>query len=68
MNDLRSRIAARLSASNFHQLRTLEIDVERDTVTLRGEVNSFHERQVAVNAAIGVEGVGRVVDRMNVRL
>jgi osmotically-inducible protein OsmY len=68
IDELESRVAAELSASHFPQLRLLKIDVERDVVTLRRQVSSWHERQVAVSAVIGVNGVRQVIDRMSVRL
>ena len=56
-----------LWASNMPGLRRVAIEVRRDTVTLRGEVVSFYERQTAVARAGQVAGIARVVDMLTVR-
>ena len=61
------RVMEGLWASNLPGLRRVAIDVHHDTVTLRGEVASYYERQMAIARTAGVSGVSRVVDMLVVR-
>jgi osmotically-inducible protein OsmY len=56
-----------LWGSNMPGLRRIAIEVRRGTVTLRGEVASFYERQTAVARTVSIKGVSRVVDMLRVR-
>jgi osmotically-inducible protein OsmY len=61
------RVMQELWASNMPGLRRIAIEVRRETVILRGEVGSFHERQTAIARTAQVSGVSRVVDMLRVR-
>jgi osmotically-inducible protein OsmY len=61
------RVMHDLWASNMPGLRRIVIEVRRETVILRGEVGSFHERQTAIARTAQVSGVSRVVDMLRVR-
>jgi len=45
----------------------INVDTDRGTVTLNGEVSSEAERQLAVKVAEDVEGVKEIVNRIHVR-
>ena len=45
----------------------INVDTDRGTVTLNGEVGSEAERQLAVKVAEDVEGVKEVVNRIHIR-
>ena len=45
----------------------IDVDTNRGTVTLNGDVGSEAERQLAVKVAEDVEGVKEVVNRIHVR-
>ena len=45
----------------------INVDTDRGTVTLNGEVGTEAERQLAVKVAEDVQGVREVVDRIHVR-
>jgi osmotically-inducible protein OsmY len=47
-------------------LRSLDVQVKNNIVTLRGRVRSFYHRQVARTAIARVPGVTRVVDELEV--
>jgi osmotically-inducible protein OsmY len=65
-DELACRVSADLSASNFPRLRHVSVEAHWDTVTLRGELASFYERQIAVARAERVPGVTRVIDHLRV--
>lgn len=46
--------------------RNINVDVLKGVVTLRGFVGSSEERKAALEAARGVKGVSRVVDKLQV--
>ena len=45
----------------------INVDTDRGTVTLNGEVSSEAERQLATKVAEDVEGVKEIVNRIHVR-
>ncbi len=52
----------------FHRLplRSISVAADRGTVTLRGRVPSFYEKQLCLGCYPQVEGVARIVDRIEV--
>ena len=44
----------------------LRVAVNAGEVTLSGYVHSFYERQLCTHAAMGIEGVRRLIDRLHV--
>ena len=62
--DLRHRVVNYLRSRSRAALRNLEVEAANGTVTLRGRVHSFYERQLAINCCHRVAGVLRLVDRI----
>ncbi|MEW4452543.1 BON domain-containing protein [Bremerella sp. JC817] len=47
MKDIRSRVATALAASSIPRLRFIVVELEDNTVCLRGDVTSFYQKQIA---------------------
>ena len=62
--DLRRRIESFLRSRHFSALRNLEVGVTSGVVTLKGEVGSFYEKQVALDTCRRVAGVLCTVDQL----
>jgi osmotically-inducible protein OsmY len=62
--DISQRIAQALKRQSDREARHLQIDVSGDTVTLRGKVHSWQERDAAWGAAWSAPGVVKVVDEL----
>ncbi len=65
-DDIGIRVKSFLFTRHFPSFRELEIEVENGTVTLRGFVNSYYEKQVALNSCKRVPGVLITVDQIDV--
>ncbi len=65
--DLKRRIIACLSQRGVSSVRHLNIEVKDGTVTFRGTVRSFYERQLCLCCQY-VPGVRKVVDDLTVQL
>ena len=63
---LRRQIIDNMSRSRFPALNELEIEVDLDRVTIRGFVNSFHERQIAISILANMPKVHLIVDHIEV--
>lgn len=66
-SDLERRVAGYLATKHLANLRRLEVVTQGATVTLRGCVDSFHEKQVALHSCRRVAGVRGLVDDLVVR-
>lgn len=66
-DDLDFRVKTVLHACYFPSFRDLDIEVSQTSVVLRGQVNSYYEKQVALNACQRVAGKVNTVDRIEVR-
>ena len=64
---LEQRVRLFLSGSNIPALRRLKVSVEGDTVMLAGQVNTYHEKQLAAEFTRRVAGVIHVIDLVEVR-
>jgi osmotically-inducible protein OsmY len=64
--DLERRVGIYLAGQHVPGLRHLEIEVENGTVTLRGRVGSFYERQLCQSLCRRVAGVLQYVDAIDV--
>lgn len=64
--DLQQRVILFLAASNLPALRRIKVDVEGDAIILRGEVQTFYEKQLTLEFTKRVAGVIRVVDLIEV--
>jgi osmotically-inducible protein OsmY len=60
------RIAGALRRQTERELKQMDIQVSGDTVTLRGTVHSWHERDAAYGAAWAAPGVRHVVNELRI--
>ncbi len=65
--DLQRRVALFLKTSHIPGLRHVSVTVDADAVVLSGEVNTYYEKQMAVQFASRVAGVIRILDFLTVR-
>jgi len=65
--DLKRRISIFLSLKGVSSVRLLNIEVTNGTVTFRGTVASFYERQLCLSCQ-HVPGVRKVVDDLKVQI
>ena len=61
-DELSQRVRLFLNGSNVPGLRHVGVEVEGNTVTLRGAVRTFYEKQLAVRLCRRVAGVIQVID------
>lgn len=64
--DIARRIAEALKRQTEREVKRLEIQMHDGTVTLRGTVHSWHERDAAQGAAWAVPGVRCVVNELQI--
>ena len=64
--DLRSRAAAALSRSSHFRTRSVCCTVEGGAVVLSGAVPSWHHKQLAQQAVLGLAGTTGVRNRLEV--
>lgn len=64
--ELRSSIRDALDRRIVREMGKLQIDVEDGCVTLRGNVQSWREREAVIGAARGTRGVNNVIDRLQI--
>jgi osmotically-inducible protein OsmY len=65
--ELLCRVTSYLATKHLPTLAQLNVNAVGGTVTLRGRVDSFHEKQVAIHSCRRVAGVRELVDEMEVR-
>jgi osmotically-inducible protein OsmY len=65
--DIKRRITNLLFQRGRSSLAQLAIEVDNGTVTVRGTVRSFYERQVCLSCCQHVPGVFRLVDEIKVQ-
>lgn len=63
---LASQISTQLAGTKRANLRRLAVDVREGAVTLRGQVGSYYEKQMAIEACRLQADVSRLVDAMEV--
>lgn len=66
-NDIQVRVKSFLSSRHFPAFREIDVQVDNGTVTLQGQVNSYYEKQVALNSCQHVAGVLATVDQIVVQ-
>lgn len=66
-DDVQLRVARFLCSKHFSNFNELDVQVEHGQVTVTGEVDSFYEKQVAMNSCQRVAGVLALVDQIRVR-
>lgn len=64
--DLQRRVLSYLAARYLPSLRELSVSVHEGTVTLRGHVKSFYEKQIAIHSCQRVAGVRHLIDAVDV--
>ena len=64
--DLRRRAAAALSSSSHFRTRAVQCGVEENHVVLSGTVPSWHHKQLAQQAVLGLTGAFGVRNRLRV--
>jgi len=65
-HDLERRVASFLASRHMGSLRKLEIEAREGVVTLRGQVQSFYEKQISHLCCRRVAGVRRLIDAVDV--
>ncbi len=64
--DFLSRLRGQLAGQHLKALKELQVEVSELAVTLRGCVNSFYERQMALTCTRRVAGLRQIVDHIDV--
>ena len=64
--ELKNRINQQLADTNRPNLRRLAVAVDAGIVTIRGCVQSFYERQLAIRSCQSHAGVQRLIDAVEV--
>jgi osmotically-inducible protein OsmY len=64
--DLRTRVVNYLFGQHVSDLRHLDVEARRGVVTLRGQVHTFHRKQLCLNCCQRVAGVLRIDDQIEV--
>jgi osmotically-inducible protein OsmY len=65
-NVLERQIASQLAESSRPALKRLAVSVTGGSVTLRGRVASFYEKQLAIQTCRMLAGIDRLVDAVEV--
>ena len=63
---LARQISHQLAETNRANLKRLSVDVTGGSVTLRGNVSSFYEKQIAIQACRALAGIGLLTDAVEV--
>jgi len=66
--DVHQRVSKFLHSRHFPAFRNFEIEVDRGAVTLTGKVQSYYEKQIALNSCQNVAGVVSLIDEIVVQL
>lgn len=64
--DLEQRVVGYLARRHVPSLRQLAVEARNGTVTLRGQVRSFYEKQLSSHCCRRVAGVLQLVDEIDV--
>jgi len=64
--DLERRVVNFLAQKHRASLRAVSVEANDGTVVLRGELQTFYEKQLCLNVCQRVAGVVRLVDQLNV--
>ena len=64
--DLARRVANYLLGYKLPHLRNIEVESDRGTVTLRGRVVSYYQKQLCINCSRRVAGVITLIDQIDV--
>ena len=64
--DLERRVTNYLNGRHLPALRYLQVEADNGTVTLRGTVSSFYEKQLSQQCCRRVAGVVKLIDAVDV--
>jgi osmotically-inducible protein OsmY len=64
--DLERRVTNYLLGHKMPTLRGIEVESDNGTVTIRGRVSSFYQKQLCINCSRRVAGVVRLIDEVTV--
>ena len=64
--DLQQRVTNYLFGQHVSDLRHLDVEARRGVVTLRGQVHTFHQKQICLNCCQRVAGVQHIDDQIEV--
>ncbi len=64
--DLQQRVINYLFGQHVSDLRYLGVEARRGVVTLRGQVHTFHQKQLCLNCCQRVAGVQQIDDQIEV--
>jgi len=64
--DIALRVEDFLSRQHFPSFQNLDLEVSQGTLTVRGQVKSFYEKQIAMSICQHVPGVLQFVDEIAV--
>jgi osmotically-inducible protein OsmY len=64
--DLERRVVSYLHGRHVPSLRHLDVEADNGTVTLRGTVGSFYEKQLSQQCCRRVAGVIKLIDAVDV--
>lgn len=64
--ELQARIVGYLLARNAPAIGQVEVEANNGTVTLRGQVRTFYQRQLCVHCCLRVAGVVQLIDQIHV--
>ena len=63
---LSERVRRRLKQSPYYAVRRVNVEEGQGVLTLSGRLPNFYQKQMAQTAAAKVEGVTRIVNRIDV--
>ena len=64
--DLERRVTNYILGHKMPALRRIHVESDRGTVTIRGSVSSFYQRQLCINCSRRVAGVVQLIDELTV--
>lgn len=64
--DIVRRVSKFLSLQHFPCFERLQLGIEKGSLTIRGHVGTYYEKQVALTTCQQVPGVLQLVDRIDV--
>ncbi len=65
-HNLKELVHNRLAGSPFITSRSLAVDVETNSVTLRGYVPSYYQKQLAQESIRDIEGIEKIQNKLEV--
>lgn len=63
---IRNTVTRRLRASPYPAVTRVQCDFDRGSLTLRGQVRTFYEKQIAQETVADLDGIDQVVNGIKV--